>query len=550
MNSSKFVNPFHAGELEAQARAGAGDMATRVGGFIRDYLPQQHREFHTAQPFLILSGGDATGSTWITLVEGPQGYATSPDQRHIHLDTQVSSDDPLSAAFNSGTTIGVLGIELATRRRNRFNGRVQPDGDGLRIEVHQSFGNCPQYIHERAWKRVDSSPAAALHSTTLADSQIALIGAADTLFIGSGHDGGTGMAFEGYDASHRGGPAGFVQVINPAQLRIPDYPGNNFFNTIGNLTADPRIGLLFVDFETGGLLHVSGSASIDWHPDNASDLGALRMINVDIDAVIERPRAISLRWEKQRNSVRRLQVASKVRESEDITSFYLVPVDGRPLDRFKAGQHLPIEVQIPGQAGTSTRSYSLSGPQQDRRYYRISVKREARGLVSRFLHDDVQEGSVIDARKPSGDFVIPDGNTPLVLVSAGVGLTPMVSMLHAASLTHRPVWYVHGTRNGRSHALDGEVCRLLTDYPNARQLVCFSRPGDEDSCGKTHDQIGRLSAEHLLKLDAGPQAQYLLCGPVAFISQITEGLEAKGVPPEQIHVESFGPTNADSVPPQ
>lgn len=542
MQTTQIINPFHAGELKAQALVGVGNMAAQVRGFIRDYLPEQHRAFHTAQPFLIVSGGDENGQTWITMVEGPEGYATSPDPRHIHLDTQLGSDDPLAAAFKVGTDIGILGIELATRRRNRFSGHVRPEGKGLTVDIKQSFGNCPQYIHERAWTRVESTPGTALKTNALNDDQIALIGASDTMFIGSGYHGETGEAFEGYDASHRGGSAGFVKVVSPTHLQIPDFAGNNFFNTIGNLITDPRIGLLFVDFETGGLLHISGRASIDWDPSSSHNPEALRIINVEIDVIVDRPQAVSLRWVKQDHLSRRLQVAKKIQESRDITSFYLVPADGRPLDPFTAGQHLPIEVQIPGQVGTSKRTYSLSGPPQDGRFYRISVKREDKGLVSRFLHDDVREGSVIEAHKPSGDFVIPEGDAPLVLISAGVGLTPMVSMLYAAFRQDRPVWYVHGARNGTNHAMDDEVRRLLAQYPNAKQEVFLSRPDENDIQGTTYTHEGRISTEHLLKLNAGPQAHYLLCGPIAFISEIAGDLEKSGVPAEQVHFETFGPS--------
>ncbi|MEM8700231.1 MAG: pyridoxamine 5'-phosphate oxidase family protein, partial [Pseudomonadota bacterium] len=151
--------PFHSGELEAQARAGVGDVANWAGGFIRDYLPEQHRQFHTSQPFLVVAGGDADGRTWITLVDGPEGFATSPDPRRISLATELEASDPLAGSFRDGADVGVLGIELATRRRNRFSGRVASGPDGYTIDVRQSFGNCPQYIHERAWIRAPRTGA-------------------------------------------------------------------------------------------------------------------------------------------------------------------------------------------------------------------------------------------------------------------------------------------------------------------------------------------------------------------------------------------------------
>lgn len=542
MTTTEITNPFHEGEHAAQARVGVSDMAARVDGFIRDYLPEQHRVFHTSQPFLVVSGTDDLGQTWVTLVEGPDGFATSPDPKHIALDTVLGAGDPLAEAFDAGTDIGVVGIELATRRRNRFSGHVRPSGNGYMIDIRQTFGNCPQYIHERAVTRVETTPGPVQRSKALSDDQIARIGAADTMFIGSGHPTAEGAA-RGYDASHRGGAPGFVHAASPTRLLIPDYAGNNFFNTIGNLISDPRIGLLFIDFETGGLLHVTGRATIDWAPKGAHDPDAWRMIEVEIDAVIDRPGAVPLRWSKMDHLSRRLRIAKKVRESADITSFYLTPADGRPVEPFEAGQHLPIEVQISGQRGTSKRSYSLSGPPQQRRFYRISVKREDKGLVSRFLHDQTREGSVIETHNPSGDFVIPCSYCPLVLVSAGVGLTPMLSALHAnAGQNNRDVWYVHGARSGLDHALREEVDALVAANPRLQKQVFYSRPTEEDRLGRDYDAEGRVTAEGLIALNAGPDARYMLCGPAAFLSDIQMGLEAAGVPANNIYFETFGPT--------
>ena len=536
--------PFHEGELQAQARAGVGDVANWAGGFIRDYLPEQHRAFHTSLPFLIVSGGDDAGLTWITMIDGAEGFVTSPDPRRIALSTQIDPTDPLAQAFQSGTDIGVLGIELASRRRNRFSGVMRADADGYGIDIRQTFGNCPQYIHERAWTRTAKSGVGdARRGSALTAAQIELIGAADTMFIGSGHQGRADAASSGFDASHRGGAPGFVHLVDDTHLQIPDYAGNNFFNTIGNLVSDPRIGLLFVDFETGGLLHVSGRAQIDWEPHNAHDPDAWRVINVEIDAVLERPGAVGLRWARHDHLSRRLQLTRRETESQNITSFYFKPADGRPLKPFEAGQHLPIEVQIPGQVGVSKRSYSLSGSPEDSGQYRLSIKREEKGLVSRFLHDTLHPGSVIEAGNPSGDFVIRCSHCPLVLVSAGVGLTPMLSMLHANALQRdRPVWFVHGARNGADHALRGEVDRLVADNPNLHRRTYYSRPEPGDILARDYDGEGRVTVDRLLELNAGLKAQYLLCGPAAFFADVRTGLEARGVPADHIHFETFGPT--------
>ncbi|MEM8813803.1 MAG: pyridoxamine 5'-phosphate oxidase family protein [Pseudomonadota bacterium] len=536
-------NPFHVGELEAQERAGVGDVASRVAGFIRDFMPQQHRDFYASLPFLVVSSGDEAGRVWITLLEGPDGFIRSPDQETLTLGTELDPLDPLAPTLQAGSDIGVVGIELATRRRNRLSGTLSPNGNGFTLDVRQTFGNCPQYIHEREWHRVaNPNEKSALRSDHLTAEHIARIGAADTLFIGTGYQGEADARSTGYDASHRGGEPGFVNIVDRNRLRIPDYAGNNFFNTIGNLLSNPRVGLVFVDFGTGGLLHVTGRAEIDWEPDPAREPGARRAIEVTIETVVDRPSALSLRWDTDGSAVRSLTVSRKESEAEGITSFYLSSKDGRPLPTFEAGQHLPIELEVPGQTGKVRRSYSLSGS-PGAEGYRLSIKREPDGIASRHMHDVVKEGDVIDARRPSGDFVVTCNQCPLVLASAGIGLTPMLSMLHATAgdSDDRPIWFVHGARNGSQHALRDEVDGLVKDRPRVSKQVIYSRPNNEDRLGHDYDSVGHVTAETLLGLKAGPNAHYMLCGPAAFIADIQSGLEAAGVPADQIHFETFGP---------
>lgn len=538
MTSTSQTNPFHAGERAAQQRAGVGDVSQWAGGFVRDYLPEQHRQFHTALPFLVVSGGDAAGQVWATVIEGPDGFITSPDPQHLALRSAIPADDPLAERLRGGGDIGAVGIDLGSRRRNRFSGKISPTPEGSLIRMTQTFGNCPQYIHERSLRRVPGTPGTPVRGQQLTPDQIAQIRAADTLFIGSGQYGTRGEASDGYDASHRGGPPGFVQVVSPTRLLIPDYMGNNFFNTIGNIMADPRVGLLFIDFETGGLLHLSGRAHVDWDPRDTRDGDAWRMIELDIDSVIQRPAALSLRWARQAHLARRLKLTRKVQESAQITSFHLAPADGRPLDPFTPGQHLPITVQIPGQAGTTARSYSLSGP-PGADTYRLSVKREAQGLVSRFLHDQVQTGAIIEAQSPSGDFVTEKVDAPLVLISAGVGLTPMLSMLHAAAAEGRQTWFLHGARNGCDHAHRAEVATLVDSHPHLHRRVFYSRPEARDVAGRDYDIAGRMSAADVRRLIPDPKARFMLCGPAGFVAQMQDELEQSGIPAAQIRFETF-----------
>jgi hypothetical protein len=544
MSNQDNASPFHAGEIEAQSRAGVNDVAQWAKGFIRGYLPDQHRQFHTSLPFFIVAGADENEQTWITLIEGDVGFVQSPDPYQITLSTHFDNNEPLKNAFNKGSHIGVLGIELATRRRNRFSGYIHPEGNVYTIDIQQTFGNCPQYIHQRALQRVEQiiTPAST-KTSALNEIQIAQINAADTLFIGSGQMHSKDKLTQGYDASHRGGEPGFAKVVNSTHIQIPDYAGNNFFNTIGNLITDPRIGLLFINFATGDLLQITGKATIDWNPQHAHDANALRMVNVEIEMVLERPQAISLRWNKHANTTHHLKLIKREQETNDIVSFSFSAADNRPLPSFKAGQHLPIEIQLPGQSSVLRRSYSLSSSPQEQSHYRLSIKREQHGKVSNYLHNHLFEGGVLITQEPAGDFVTPCSQCPLVLVSAGIGLTPMLSILHDTAEQERTVWFIHSARNGKSHALGNEVTKLVTHGKHVKQKTFYSQPNENDIEGRDYDVKGRMTAADLIALNAGSDAHYMLCGPTQFLSEIQTGLETAGISPDKIHFETFGPTS-------
>lgn len=541
--------PFHEGELEAQRRAGVESIAGSAGRFIRDHMPEQHRGFFNMLPFVIIAASDESRRPWVTILTGEEGFIESPDPRTLIIKALPDPEDPLASAFVSETEVGLLGIELASRRRNRVNGISHPGGDACVIEVRQSFGNCPQYIREREWQRVESPPCSEAYvSARLDASQRARIASADTFFIGSGigscgsHVPDGKNSSRGYDASHRGGEPGFVRVAEDGTLHIPDYAGNNFFNTIGNLIRNPRVGLLFVDFETGGMLQLTGRARIDWIPQESHDPNAKRMIEVTVEQVVDRPASLGLRWQREEDTRLRLEVIDKVVESSQITSFLLAEAEGRALPSFEAGQYLAVELDVPHQPGRIGRSYSLSGP-PFAGTYRLSVKREERGVASRFLHDQVGIGDGIDARWPAGEFNIPPQRCPLVLVSAGVGITPMLSMLYAivAENVSRPVWFVHGARDGESHAFKTEVDELVAKSDSVTRYTFYSVPRPSDTIGIDYDVRGRITAEDLLALEAGPDAHYLLCGPARFLAEISAGLEAGGIPADRIDFEMFGP---------
>jgi ferredoxin-NADP reductase/predicted pyridoxine 5'-phosphate oxidase superfamily flavin-nucleotide-binding protein len=537
-------SPFHAGEQQVQERLGVRDAiepwARKV---VRSYLPDEHRRFYARLPFVVAAARDAQGRPWATLLAGQPGFVGSPDATTLEIGVRPLPGDCLEKALSPGADVGFLGIELATRRRNRVNGRVSAATEaGFEVAVDQTFGNCPQHIHERNWR---SAPAAAAplrraHGSFTPELK-RWIEAADTFFIASGHRGQGESPTFGMDASHRGGKPGFARVTGEQSLVFPDYAGNDHYNTVGNLVLDPRAGLLFVDFEGGGLLQLTGRAEIDWDsPEIACIPGARRLVRFELDEAAELEAALPLRFDAAGGGVRSLRLVEKIRESDEVTSFVFEARDGGTLTDFTAGQHLPLELQGPEGCGAS-RTYSLSnGPGAGR--YRISVKRHSHGVASRCLHDHVQVGDIVDAREPNGDFVLdPTSARPVALVSAGVGLTPLVSMLHQLvdPGDERRVWFVHGARDGRHHALADEV-RLLCDRDRDVTLhVAYSRPGPEDERGRDYHSSGRVDAALLERLVPGLDADFYVCGPSAFMAALQEGLEARGVPADRIRSETF-----------
>jgi len=281
--------PFHAGEREAQRRAGNSS----AGGGIRHVMPDQHRQFFAALPFVIAATADASGPV-ATLWAGPAGFIRSPDNRTLQIATARDVADPASAAFEAGAPIGVLGIEFATRRRNRANGRIAAaDPAGLTVAVHQSFGNCPSYIHPRELSPAPTRPEPTEQFAGLDRDAAAAIARADTFFVAtSAH---TDQPTGGVDVSHRGGPPGFVRVTGDV-LTIPDYRGNRYFNTLGNLVSDPRAALVFVDFTRGDVLHVQGTVEITWDGPAVGALdGAERLWRVHVARGWRRRGALALR---------------------------------------------------------------------------------------------------------------------------------------------------------------------------------------------------------------------------------------------------------------
>lgn len=299
-------SPFHAGEQHIQSRLGVHDTMEAQGrAVIRDFMSEQQQLFYQSLPFLLVGSLDESGQPWASVLAGRPGFARASDERHLRIDILPTDTDPLHANLRVGAAMGLLGIEPATRRRNRINGMVSlTDEGGLTVDVQRSFGNCPKYIQTRVpgpleAAHMDGAGALAVTHSSLNTEQQRMVRHADTFYIASSFS-GTAAASRcphGMDVSHRGGKPGFVRVNDAHSLTVPDFAGNNYFNTLGNLLLQPKVGLLFMDFENGDLLYVAAQADIIWDgPEVEAYTGAQRLLRLHISETRWVKNALHLRW--------------------------------------------------------------------------------------------------------------------------------------------------------------------------------------------------------------------------------------------------------------
>ena len=792
---------FHRGEKSIHARLGMQDKIEASGRrVIRDFMPEQHQAFFAQLPLLMVGTVDACGRPWASVLAGEPGFVRAIDSRTLGVRARPIYGDPLGKVLLDGAEIGVLGLEFVTRRRNRANGKIaRSTEDAFEIRVAQSFGNCPKYIQSRQYQFTDDlinigKKRVVNRGATLTSDEAALIARSDTLFIASQFSEDSEDWSHGVDVSHRGGQPGFVIVAHESLLLFPDYAGNCMFNTLGNIEVDPRCGLLFIDFDTGNCLQLTGEAEILWEPEHVCRFpGAERVVSFQLEEVIHIEAALPLTWRFKdyspvfdefetidaqtpvsephapmtlrsvnvsmprdvehdgktvstgifkapvdgRIMLRRLnleadgqadlwghggafravyaysfenyaywerelgrsdftigqfgenftvegmlddeicigdvfriggalvevsqpripcyKLAIKMAsdgfqnrflesgrvgfyfrvleegevgagdvierigrdpqrltvtavsnllffdkenldatrqalqipalshgwkgsfqerlaktsargrqgfrdfvvdrtepESEIITSFYLTPEDGVAVPEFKPGQFLTFELDIPGQEQPVIRTYSLSDCYHPE-YYRVSIKRELAppnqhdlppGLSSNFFHDRVAAGTKLRVGAPRGKFHLdPESERAIVLLSGGVGLTPMISMMNAIvrSGSRRPVWFIHGARNGREHAMRQHVRMIAEQNDNFHAHIRYSDPDPDDVEGRDYDSPGRVDIELLKQLLPFDDYDFFLCGPPPFMKSLYCGLLSLSVSETRIHYEFFGP---------
>nr|WP_087573551.1 pyridoxamine 5'-phosphate oxidase family protein [Sphingomonas sp. CDS-1] len=570
------LDTWHEGEKSLQASVGMLERMEVAGKrVVRDFMPDQHREFYAQLPFIVLGSVDHDGDAWATFVEGRPGFMTSPSPKVLDIAAWVDPSDPACAGMKVGAPIGLLGIEMHTRRRNRMNGVVTAAGNGYRVDVDQSFGNCPRYIQLRdfVFAHEPSQPFnGPIERLDAIDAEArALIAGADAFFVASYADREDRRQV---DVSHRGGRAGFVRVSDDGMLTIPDFDGNLFFATLGNILLNGRAGLLFVDYETGDVLQMTGDSELILDsPEIAAFQGAERLWTFRASRIVRRRGALALRWtfeaepwspsslmtgdwtqaeDRLRASElatrwRPFRVAKLVDESCGIRSFYLQPDDGAGRLPHEAGQHLPIRVTLPGARKPVIRTYTLSVAPSDESY-RISVKRE--GAVSQYLHDRVRVGDIIEARAPAGAFTIDARSTrPAVLLAGGIGITPMLAMLRhivyegVRKQRIRQTTLFHAARAKHDRPFDSEIRQLEeAAFGNINVVRVLSDPTDAKE-GEDYDAAGRIDMALLTRFLKFNDYDFYLCGPPAFTQAIYDGLRDYNVQDDRIHAEAFGPSS-------
>jgi len=283
---------FHSGEIAVQERAGVRDIAADVGEGIADHLPPGASEFLGRRQMAVLGTIDQHGNVWASVVTGEPGFIETVDDRTLKIAAQISSSDPLSRNLGTESHVALFAPDFVSSRRVRVNGRGIIKNGAIFITTDEVYGNCRRYLQERIFVGTRQTPAANLKpgiGTELSASQQQQISQADTFFIA------TDNPDRGADVSHKGGNPGFVRILDARRIAFPDYNGNSMFNTLGNLTVNPHAGLLFIDFDSGRTLQLTGRASIDWSPERVRTFpGAERVIDFALEQIIDTPAGFPL----------------------------------------------------------------------------------------------------------------------------------------------------------------------------------------------------------------------------------------------------------------
>jgi predicted pyridoxine 5'-phosphate oxidase superfamily flavin-nucleotide-binding protein len=283
---------FHSGEIAVQERAGVRDIAEDVGEGIIDHLPPGASSFLELRQMAVLGTVDSDGRVWASVVTGQPGFIETVDDRTLKISARASSSDPLFRNLAKEGHVALFAPDFVATRRVRVNGRAVIKQGSIYIRTEEVYGNCRRYLQERLFigeRKSSATDQPAETGNALSAAQQQQISRADTFFIA------TDNPEHGADVSHKGGNSGFLRVVDERHIAFPDYNGNSMFNTLGNLTVNPQAGLLFIDFDSGRTLQLSGRASTDWNATRiAKFAGAERVVDFELEQLIDNPAGFPL----------------------------------------------------------------------------------------------------------------------------------------------------------------------------------------------------------------------------------------------------------------
>ncbi|CAD7703928.1 unnamed protein product [Ostreobium quekettii] len=535
-------------------------------------MPEAHREFFAAQRVVYAATVDEAGAPWASALAGPEGFISSPDDRHLRIEPMLphASD---RGNFSPGSPIGLLAIDLATRQRYRANGVILETPKAsvhcLLLRIDQSFGNCPKYIASRRVIVRDAGllePSArdpAIRGACLGRPQIAAIRAADVFYVASAYTGPVGPDSRensaGADIAHRGGPVGFVRVVDERTLRWPDYVGNGFFNTLGNIVLEPRCGLLFLDYATGDALQVSGRAAVLF--EDRTLPGAQRTVEFRVEEFSHVRAALPLAVKgpveaSPHNPVAvgegddRVQLVECVWVKDEATGVktfeFRMPVgdDGEPLD-YLPGQYGSFDLRGPeGRKKVTNRAWTISShPAHSRATGIFTITVKNIGVASRWLHEMMAPGESIAFRGFGGDFTPMKGvkggsasQRMAALVAGGIGITPLWSMLRHFEMDGADVLVLYSARtSGEAAFLRGieEKEEKSGGRIRMRVTVTGEDPKWRGMRGRVDEAFLRRHAPDLRRREV------YLCGPQGFMDNVGAAMRRMGCDSGSIFTESF-----------
>ncbi|GAM20381.1 hypothetical protein SAMD00019534_035560 [Acytostelium subglobosum LB1] len=639
-NELPFHDRWHDGERMIQDIMGVREIIEPKSTFFRPFLTVQMQEFVPMLHYMFLGTLDERGRPWASMITGTPGFMSSPHDRSLIINTANNNPrDPLfhnlvhGQRFNGdkSTYWGGVALDLSNRRRNKMNGTIDFSQDNvqlnqqngtiqLNLTVEQSMGNCPKYITIRRVREgpisgastgstaqaSSSSSSSSSHLYTelgdqakLPDAAAAMIKNADTLFIASRNiDDSLAAQTNGMDCNHRGGSPGFVKLLPPDEtsdkyvVLIPDYSGNRFFNTLGNLHNDPRAGLMFVDFEHGSTLHLTGRSTVLQGEASLAVYPRIqRTIRMEVDAYLLCDRVLPFTFDTIEASPYSPAVSSKVvgqktsnmatlksivKLSPDVSSFYFQTTS--PIT-YKAGQYAIFDFGqfSPGYkhmdssnpksvnddyVRTWTISSALSSKDSTDNHFEITVKHQPNGAVSSLLHR-LELGThqiTVPLMGCEGEFTLestldgidPSSTAKLAMFAGGIGITPFLSMIRSITQSSQVTPLdIHLIVSGRK-LVDCLPLILSPLLESSKSLItlnitCFvtSNDGDGDGDAVDNDKItikrGRITADALRDIVPDIADRHsLLCGPEAFMNGVQSLLlNTFNIKASNIHKEEF-----------